>query len=322
MRLLQSIITGAIALAFSQLALGQDGQRAFTKEISAITDNDNYLLQKRDGYYTNGFYFSYQYLARASDPRTQKAIMRFELGQMIFNPYKYSITRPAEMDRPFAGYLYLKATRSRFFARGNNLQYGLAAGIMGPGSRASQVQRAYHKLIRIYEVPGWGYQLKNEVGVNLYAQYTHPLFAPPRPAQIIDLHAVARANLGNTFTNATAGFLLRIGKMENSAQSVSWNSRLHAAKPVYRGKAEFFIFFQPEVMVQGYNATLQGGLFRSDKGPVTVPLQPVLYQQRVGIAYAQGRFSVVLADVHRSKEAKGMRRKENYGSVMVGYRLL
>lgn len=321
MLLRKSIIAGISFITISQLAIGQRGNNSFTKEISTITDNDNYLIQKRDGYYTNGFYFSFQQLARPKNPRTQKAIMRYELGQMIFNPYKYSIVEPEQMDRPFAGFLYVKATRSRFFAKGNNFQYGVSAGILGPGSRASQVQRSYHKLIHIYEVLGWDYQLKNEVGVNLYAQYTHPISAPPTREQIVDLHAVGRASLGNTFTNATAGLLFRIGPMEKSSQSVLWNSRLHYSKPDYIRRSEFFIFFQPEVMVQAYNATLQGGLFRKDKGPVTAPLQPVLYQQRIGIAYARGRISAIIADVHRTKEAKSMRRAENYGSVQVAYRM-
>lgn len=321
MRLRKSIIAGAISITISQLAISQRAYRAYTKEISIITDNDNYLIQKRDGYYTNGFYFTYQHLVQPKDPRTQKVIMRYELGQMIFNPYKYSITDPEQMDRPFAGYLYLKATRSRFFAKGNNLQYGLAAGVMGPSSRAAQTQRSYHNLINIYQVHGWGYQLKDEVGVNLYAQYTHPLSAPPARRQIVDLHAIARANLGNTFTNATAGLLFRIGPMEKSSQSVSWSSRLHSLKPDYIRRMELFLFFQPEIMAQGYNATLQGGLFRKDKGPVTVPLQRMVYQHRIGIAWARGRYSAIIADVHRTKEAKSMRRKENYGSVQVSYRI-
>jgi lipid A 3-O-deacylase len=321
MLLRKSIIAGVISITVSQLALSQRLSRAYTKEISVITDNDNYLIQKRDGYYTNGFYFSFQHLVQPKDPRTQKATMRYELGQMIFNPYKYSITDPENMDRPFAGYLYLKATRSRFFAKGNNLQYGLAVGVIGPASRAEQVQKSYHNLINIYEVRGWGYQLKNEAGLNLYAQYTHPISAPPGQGQIVDLHAVARANLGNTFTNATAGLLFRIGPMERSSQSVLWNSRLHSSTPGYIRRSELFLFFQPEIMVQGYNATLQGGLFRNDKGPVIATLQPVLYQQKLGIAYAKGRFSVVVADVHRTREAKHMRRKENYGSIQVSYRL-
>lgn len=321
MRLRKTIIASVVSITVSQLAISQRSYRSFTKEISVITDNDNYLIQKRDGYYTNGFNFSFQHLVQPKNARTQKVMMRYELGQMIFNPYKYSITQPEQMDRPFAGYLYLKATRSRFFAKGNNLQYGLAAGVLGPASRAAQVQRSYHKLIHIYEVLGWDYQVKNELGVNLHAQYTYPVLAPPTREQIVDLNAVAKVNLGNTFTNATAGLLFRIGPMEKSSQSVLWNSRLHSSKPIYLHRFELFLFFQPELMVQGYNATLQGGLFRNDKGPVTATPEPLVYQQRIGLAYARGRISAIIADVHRTKEAKSMRRAENYGSVQISYRI-
>ncbi|MGB8192174.1 MAG: lipid A deacylase LpxR family protein [Chitinophagaceae bacterium] len=310
---------GITLLGMSVQGYAQPATPSFTKEISFITDNDNYLLQKRDGYYTNGFYFSYQHLIKKK--LRHKTIMRYELGQMIFNPYKYSITDPEQMDRPFAGYLYVKANRSRFFEKGNNLQYGISVGILGPASGAQQTQRNYHKLINIYEVKGWGYQLKNEPGVSLNVQYSHPLSGMLKSGDAVDLHAIAKANAGNIFSNATAGFLFRIGLMENSTQSVAWNSRLHAASPSYLHKKEFFVFFQPEIMYQAYNATLQGGLFRDDKGPVTASPEPLIYQQRIGIMYAKQRITIVLADVHRTKEAKQMRRKENYGSITLGYRL-
>ena len=50
-------------------------RRHFSKEITIITDNDNYLVQKRDGYYTNGFYLSFQHLPQ-KQRTNQKAIMR------------------------------------------------------------------------------------------------------------------------------------------------------------------------------------------------------------------------------------------------------
>jgi hypothetical protein len=37
--------------------------------------------------------------------------------------------------------------------------------------------------------------------------------------------------------------------------------------------------------------------------------------------FARRRLSTVLAIIHRTKEAKSMRRNENYGSITVGYRI-
>lgn len=304
--------------ALTQTVNAQTRRNHFTKEIIVTSDNDNYLVQKRDGYYTNGFYLSLQHLAKGNTG--EKVIMRYELGQMIFNPYKYSVTDPEQMDRPFAGYLYAKASRSRFLRNGANLQYSLSVGTIGKSSGAQQTQRVYHDLINIYRVEGWGYQLKDEIGLNLGAQYFHPLTGKLAPGQVIDLHAVGKANLGNTFTNATAGVLLRIGLLENADQSVAWNSRLHNTDPQFRHRSEFFAFYQPEAMLQLYNATLQGGMFRNDKGPVTADVEPWVYQHRVGLMYAIGRVSTALAIVHRTKEARSMRRSENYGSIQLSYR--
>jgi lipid A 3-O-deacylase len=315
------VIPGILTILLSQLLYGQARPTRFTREISLVTDNDNYLLQKRDGYYTNGFYFSFQHLNTKKKGEDAKLITRYEIGQMIFNPYKYSITDPELMDRPFAGYLFVKASRSRFFQTGANFQYGLSVGVLGSASGAEEVQRSYHKLIHIYEVRGWGYQLKNEPGLNLQLQYSHPLTGLLKPRQAVDLHAIGKANAGNTFTNASAGLLLRIGLMENSTQSVAWNSRLHYDQPSYLHSLELFIFYQPEAMLQIYNATLQGGLFRNDKGPVTADIEPWLYQHRMGLMFARRRFSLALGVIHRTKEAKHMRRKENYGSILLNYRI-
>lgn len=294
---------------------------SFRKEISFTTDNDNYTLQRRDGYYTNGFNLSLHQLAVPRNARTKKAIMRYELGQMIFNPYKYSIVDPMQMDRPFSGFLFARVTRSRFFENNANLQYGIMAGVLGPSSGAKAVQRKYHELINIYEVPGWEYQLRSEASVNLQAQYTHPLAGKPVEGFSVDLHGLARASLGSSFTHAAAGVLFRMGFIENADESAMWNSRLHSTAPTYLRRREFFLFFQPEVMAQAYNATLQGGMFREDKGPVTADLNSFLYQHRIGLMFANRRFSASFSIIHRTREAKNQYRKENYGSIGISYRM-
>lgn len=312
----------AIMIVFlSQLgATAQKKSQGHSKEISFTTDNDNYLLQKRDGYYTNGFYFSFQHLGAPAKQADGKLILRYEIGQMIFNPYKYSVIFPTEMDRPFAGYLYAKFSRSKFYRNSSNLQYGISAGVLGNASGAKATQRRYHDLINIYDVEGWTYQLKNEIGVNLSGQYSYPLSGKLRESGAVDVNGIVKASLGNTFTNGVAGILFRVGRLADPSRSVAWNSRIskQGSEPVDR--TEFFVFFQPEVMYQVYNATLQGGLFRDDPGPVTAPLEPWVYQHRVGLMFAAHRYSAVLAVVHRTREASSMRRKENYGSVMFGYR--
>ena len=320
MHCLRRTIPVLVIMALCQMVQGQD-QRTFTREVSLITDNDNYTLQKRDGYYTNGFKFAFQHIVIPHNTRTQKVIMRYEIGQMIFNPYKYSITDPDLMDRPFAGYLYARVTRSRFFKNESNLRYGIMFGVLGPPSGAKAVQRKYHNLINIYEVQGWDYQLNSEASVHLQAQYSHPLIGRPNKKVSADLHAVTSASLGNAFTNATAGVLFRAGLFEHASESAQWNSRIQHSAPTYLHKHEFFLFFQPELMAQAYNATLQGGMFRDDKGPVVAELNPFLYQHRIGLMYASRPITVSFSIVHRTREAKHMYRKENYGSIAVSLRL-
>jgi lipid A 3-O-deacylase len=316
----RQMIAGLFAIMIGQLAYAQRSVPGFDHEVQVVTDNDNYLLQKRDGYYTNGLNVSLQRLGRSRKAGTSKVIMRYELGQAIFNPYKYNIINPELMDRPFAGYLFVKLSRSVFFKKGVQLQYGLSAGMLGKRSGAAATQRGFHKLINIYEVKGWDHQLKDEPAINMHFQYAHGLAGLRQEKPLVDVHATAKATLGTAFTDATVGAVVRIGWMERMEQSVYWNSRLHGGGADYRNRAEMFLFFHPELMVQGYNVTFQGGMFRSDKGPVTGTPNRFIYQHRLGLMYARHRFSVSLGVIHRTREAREMRRKENYGSVGVGYR--
>ncbi|HYE54274.1 MAG TPA: lipid A-modifier LpxR family protein, partial [Chitinophagaceae bacterium] len=183
-------------------AFAQHQHPHFSREISIISDNDNYTLQRRDGYYTNGFNLSFRQLLHTAKPNVEKSILRAEIGQMIFNPYKYSIVDPEQMDRPFAGYLFAKVSKIKFFRNASSLEYGISAGLLGKASGGQSFQRSYHKLINIYEVRGWDYQLKSEPSLNLHLQYARSLFNQPAKNRGIDVHTVGKANLGTAFTNA------------------------------------------------------------------------------------------------------------------------
>ena len=58
------------------------------KELAFTTDNDAFLLQKKDAYYTNGVYIQYRF---ADTHTVRKKIHAFEIGQMIFTPLDGSV---------------------------------------------------------------------------------------------------------------------------------------------------------------------------------------------------------------------------------------
>ena len=84
------------------LAYGQ--QQTYKNELIFRTDNDAYLLEKKDGYYTNGMFLK---LNAATEKNNHKIINSYELGQMIYTPQDVNFYRDGiGIDRPFCGYLY------------------------------------------------------------------------------------------------------------------------------------------------------------------------------------------------------------------------
>ncbi|MEO8884595.1 MAG: lipid A-modifier LpxR family protein, partial [Mucilaginibacter sp.] len=76
-------------------------------EIGLQTDNDAYLMQGSDRYYTNGFFLFYRHALKVADGTSLKnKILGLELGQKIFNAQSGRIPSVVYLDRPFAGYLY------------------------------------------------------------------------------------------------------------------------------------------------------------------------------------------------------------------------
>jgi len=292
----------------------------YSKEISITSENDNYLFHFHDGYYTNGLYLGYRSVSRHKPGRVLKEIMKLEIGQMIFNPSSYKATDYSQMDRPFAGYLYASISRTRFSSENNLLSLGVELGTIGKASGAEAVQKNYHRLIGIYKVPGWSAQLRDEPGINfnLIAVQLHANDQENLPA--IDISTIEKFKIGNSFTNASVAIMLRLGRKERTIETNSWSSRIERDRPHPSQRPEIFAFLQPELMYQLYNATVQGGMFIREKGPVTGEIMPWVYQQRLGAHFANKSFSVQLAVVFKTKEAKAMRKHERFGVITLAHR--
>src|SRR3982751_4289815 len=83
-----------------------------SQEMGFQSDNDSFLGQGSDRYYTNGFFINYRRAADASKlPQNMaNAVFGLELGQKIFNAQSGRLPSAEYVDRPIAGYLYLGAS--------------------------------------------------------------------------------------------------------------------------------------------------------------------------------------------------------------------
>jgi lipid A 3-O-deacylase len=294
-------------ILFSAFVMAQDSSAIYTKELSFITENDNYNFTRQDRYYSNGLFLRYQWLPKKTlSPKIANKLHRIEAGHMIFNPHlnRRSLEQVLEQqDRPYAGWLYGSYGQTNVYKGERVLQFDGTVGILGPGAKGKEVQTNYHKFIGLYKIYGWENQLQNEMGLNVSVRYYQPLI---QSTKNISLHATGKASLGNTFTNASAGVLLKLGALEDEQFSSYWTGRLGQTKQQQRRHTEFIFFLEPALMAQGYNATVQGGLFRKDKGSYTSELNPFIYIIKTGLIFSTRQTSFSVYYNIKQREAKSM----------------
>jgi lipid A 3-O-deacylase len=304
-----------ISLLVSIAAFAQNETRHFASEFSFTTENDAYLFRQHDAYYTNGFFFALKTAKERGGGK--KVIKTWELGQMIYTPLIRKTQNPADIDRPYCGYLFLKFSETKFPSNNTVFQYSGGLGEVGTASFGESVQNSYHKLLGYGRFTGWQYQVQNALGVDLGVTYAYTLF---QDSSWIKLMPVVRANLGMNFTNARLGSYLCVGNFENNANSALWNARVQATHASTRRNHELFLYWHPEIVFQGYNATVQGGMLSKGSGAVLKGIEPVMFQQSWGICYAEGRWTTQLSLIFQTREASSQKDPQRYGSMQVSYR--
>jgi hypothetical protein len=183
---------------------------------------------------------------------------------------------------------------------------------------AEKVQKSFHHAFDLKDPEGWEYQLNNEVGLNVEAQYTRLLYRNSN--EWLDVAATPSLRLGNTFSNATAAVQLRIGGLDKLYQSASTNSRVSMGGD--RQKRELYFFAIPQLSYVAYNATIQGGMFVKDKGPVHYPVIPWVFTQQLGLQFATERWSAAYTAIIRTKEVGGVSTAlgQQWGTLALAYR--
>ena len=298
-------------------------------EIGIQTDNDSYLGQGSDRYYTDGIFIYFRHALKIKDKDTVRLynkVLGLEAGQKIFNPHSGTIANyagvdlPRLIDRPFAAYLYIGATLNLLYKNESNLRLSAQFGVVGPDAFGRQVQSFVHKTFGFYHPSGWEYQINNNFELNLSAEYNRLLAR----ASWIDLSFASYGNLGNGFTGAGLGPLIRAYHFNQLFHSVSTQSTAVVNdKTADLHKHEFFIYYKPQINYVAYDATIQGGLFTS-RSPTSIEVtkdkEPFILSQQVGIAYSSRRFIVDAGAIFHTLDDKEMRQTHQWGTVSVFYR--
>lgn len=284
------------------------GSGACRHEVSITTENDAYLFQEKDAYYTNGIFLNYR-TTHQSD--AQKTIGDFELGQKIFTPYRLNIRSRTDIDRPFCGFLYARYTQTRFLAH-SVFQWGASLGQVGQSSLGEALQNAYHHIFDYKTFTGWQYQVQDALGLDLSAVYARPVVHTPA----LHIEPVGQASLGMNYTQAGIAANICLGKLTDDAHSVLWHAR---ADTRTAPRPEWFIYWKPELIYQVYNATLQGGLLFKGSGAALADPAPWFFQQSIGLCLASGKWSGQVAWVYQSRETPGQLYPQQYVSIQLNY---
>jgi hypothetical protein len=281
---------------------------SYRHEISVTTENDAYLFQEKDAYYTNGISLDYH---TAYYRGMQKRVSNFELGQKIFTPFRLSIRTRADIDRPFCGFLYARYSQTRFLSN-SVFQWSATLGQTGKASLGEALQNAYHHIFNYKTFNGWQYQVQDAFGLDLSAVYARPVVH----TSSLKIEPMGQVSLGMNYTNAGVSANICLGRLADDAHSMLWHARVDAHEAP---KAECFLYWKPELIYQVYNATLQGGLLFKGTGAELADPTPWFFQQSIGLYAAAGKWSGHVAWVYQSKETPGQLYPQQYGSIQLNY---
>lgn len=284
-----------------------------------------------DQHYTHGTEINYvsdtyqpqwmQSLASGLGLYKQGDDLRFgwSLGQQMFTPSDIQREDVVLNDRPYAGWTYLSLglTTDRQGERIRNInKLEIVVGVVGPESRAEQVQKRIHDITDSTQPQGWDNQLHNETTVDL--QYQHEWIVPIID-NFIDVVPRVGASLGTSQRYGGTGLTLRLGSGLNS----------DAGPPLIRPTAAGSHYFKPNQAFYWYlfagahgryvshNIFLDGN---SDGDSHSVDKKEWVGEAQGGLVMGWENLRVTLTEIYRSKEFDTQEDPDEFGSIAVSYR--
>ncbi|MXN93244.1 DUF2219 family protein [Flavobacterium sp. Sd200] len=293
-------------------------------EISIISDNDSYTSPINDQYYTNGIEFIYRYLGNSDNEEVAKKITEFRAGQYIYSPQSVRAEDINIHDRPFAGYLFTEAGINTFYRNESVLKLNFQVGVIGPEAMGEEFQKGLHKTLGLPTVNGWQYQIPTTFALQAQAVYSHKVLSE-KYHEKVDFHIQGELNVGTVWMGASIGPMARISLKRNLLpmyDSALHNAELNCNKELYKEQRELFLYINPVINYQRYDATMQGSMFADTNPPVTFPLIPFRFNAEVGVKYRYNNWTYSYSFNYRGKELSNrVISGYYYGSIMLSYRL-
>ncbi|ADD68392.1 Protein of unknown function DUF2219 [Denitrovibrio acetiphilus DSM 12809] len=287
------------------------GENVENGTLSLVYEND---IFHSDKYYTNGVRASWlsepdkiSLLAlRAAGyvpffPAGSSVRTTYSFGQNMYTPTDIKIENPPKNDRPYAGWLY--GSVGLIAETGKRLdQLELTVGVVGPASLAEQTQKTVHRMIDSPRPEGWDHQLKNEPGFVLTYQRSWRSYVSKSMLGVpYDITPHAGVALGNVFTYASTGFVIRYGMRLPQDYGPP---RIQPNLPgsgffVPQEKFGWYLFAGLEGRAVLRNIFLDGNTFADSR---SVDKEPFVADFQYGLAVTKGNYRFSYTNVLRSKE--------------------
>src|SRR5262245_20617888 len=308
---------------------------------------ENDTLAGTDRYYTNGVRLSLLlgdwtpgFVDRLTDtllfcsPRNSVNNSSVALGQSFYTPADISRSDLIEDDRPYAGWLFgvFGIQKSEVPAEGRPSGLPLTLdvlelhlGVVGPASLAEETQTFVHKVTGSRHPNGWDHQLHNEPGVDLIFQRKWK-WAYNWESLGCDFISHAGFALGNVFTHANGGFMVRLGFNLDPdfagtlagyplQPTATWGLRRDGGRP--RPWVRAYLFTGVEGRAVAWNIFLDGNTV-ADSHSVTKRNFVADLDLGAGIAFPRLReLGVTYTYVVRTEEFVGQDGPQDYGSIQV-----
>ncbi|MGI9504570.1 MAG: lipid A deacylase LpxR family protein [Geminicoccaceae bacterium] len=333
------LLSGTLCAPFPSLAHADDEQ-GLCDVFSVQLDNDE--PGGSDRHYTGAIRFACVRPAptflnglNVTEPpedATIRSRSTYAFGLTAFTPDDLTIAEPIEGEQPYAGWLHVGlGLENEVSPTADRLGYldsfELQLGIIGPWSGAEHVQRSSHDFLNATEPQGWGNQLDNEPGLNLFynrqwtsAKRVDLLSGGGVPDLAVDITPELGLAFGNVHIFAAGGLTFRLGSfLPNDHGPPVIRPSLPGSDyfPEQEGFAAY-VFGGLEGRMVGRNIFLDGNSY-PDNGP-SVEKELVVGEARLGLAVTYDDIRLAYTQVYRTREFEDQDR-QTYGTVSLSFRL-
>lgn len=331
--MLQKLLTLFLVTLLSHLlSITTNAQQKSPRYVSLAVENDIFVPPGDDRHYTSGMRLMYG-LDGTGDWYTwlenlslvaRAANSEYELvaGQNIYTPEAFLEPRPILNDRPYAGWLYGEINMVRH-APGLEEAVAFNLGMIGPVALGEEVQKLLHDIVGDPEPAGWDNQLHNEPA--LLMRYRRSWFLPLQRSNNLSIDIVPRTgiNLGNVFTDAAAGLVLRLGnhlpERDLTARAQPGLSGNSGYVPVRVRQFDWMIYTEVQGRAVARNIFLDGNTFADS---LSVDRRKYAWEAGAGFILGIGQLRYPLffsfSFIWRGREFKQQFSRDSFGSAFIG----